>query len=387
MENGEAEPVMIGGMVLDIQATSSLPPHPRTTCPGKVHYVLGGVARNIAECMWKLGAKPFMISAVGVDMAGEMLLEHWRSAELSTAGIRKHQDVSTATVCHILDVEGEVAAGVASLDSIERHLTPQWIQQFKQKLGSAPLMMIDANLSIPALEASCQIAVELNVPVWFEPVSIAKSKRIASIAEYITFSSPNEDELIAMANALSSENFFHPIDKKEYSGYALLQLLKPAISVLLQKGIKIVVLTIGSEGVFLCSKGDPSTLRISQGNSRSSEFSKKLYENMASSCPPNWYSGGKILVQSSNFWVVHFPALPASVVRLTGAGDCLVGGTLASICAGLDLMLSISVGIAAAKAAVESESNVPSQVNLNTITGDARTVHSAATVLSSRSKL
>ena len=34
--DGEAEPVVIGGMVLDIQATSSIPPHPRTTSPGKV---------------------------------------------------------------------------------------------------------------------------------------------------------------------------------------------------------------------------------------------------------------------------------------------------------------------------------------------------------------
>ena len=37
----------------------------------QVHYVLGGVARNVAECVSKLGAKPFMISAVGLDMAGE----------------------------------------------------------------------------------------------------------------------------------------------------------------------------------------------------------------------------------------------------------------------------------------------------------------------------
>lgn len=36
----------------------------------QVHYVLGGVARNVADCMSKLGTKPFMISAVGLDMAG-----------------------------------------------------------------------------------------------------------------------------------------------------------------------------------------------------------------------------------------------------------------------------------------------------------------------------
>lgn len=33
----------------------------------------GGVARNVAECMSKLGAKPYMISALGFDMAGNIL--------------------------------------------------------------------------------------------------------------------------------------------------------------------------------------------------------------------------------------------------------------------------------------------------------------------------
>ena len=37
----------------------------------QVNYVLGGVARNVAECMSKLGAKPYMISALGLDMAGD----------------------------------------------------------------------------------------------------------------------------------------------------------------------------------------------------------------------------------------------------------------------------------------------------------------------------
>ncbi|KAK5836976.1 hypothetical protein PVK06_012782 [Gossypium arboreum] len=36
-KDGEAGavPIVIDGMVLDIQATSSIPPHPRTTCLGQ----------------------------------------------------------------------------------------------------------------------------------------------------------------------------------------------------------------------------------------------------------------------------------------------------------------------------------------------------------------
>ncbi|KAK5836975.1 hypothetical protein PVK06_012781 [Gossypium arboreum] len=383
----EAVPVVIGGMVLDIQATSSIPPHPRTTCPGQIYYVQGGVARNIAECMTKLGAQPFMISALGLDMPGNLLLEHWKSAGLWTEGIRKHKDIKTPTVCHILDVSGEVAAGVASVEAVEMFLTPKWIQQFKHTIRSAPLLMVDANLSPPAIEVSCRLAAESNVPVWFEPVSIAKSERIAPIVKYITFASPNEDELIAMANALSSQNLFCPIERNNCSTDTLFQMLKPAIWLLLEKGVKILVLTIGSDGVLLCTKGESISWRISLEKTQQHGFSRQLFENMTSSYPSNLYSDSKVLERSPNFLAVHFPALPASVVRLTGAGDCLVGGMIASLSTGLDVMQSVAIGIAAAKASVEVDSNVPSQFSLPTITGDARIVYSTAKLLQHQSKL
>ncbi|XVF44928.1 hypothetical protein PTKIN_Ptkin02bG0162300 [Pterospermum kingtungense] len=384
--------------------------------------------------MSKLGAGSFMITALGFDMAGNVLLEHWKSAQLPTEGIRKHQDIKTPTVCHILDVAGEVAAGVASVESVEMFLTPEWIQQFKHKIYSAPILIVDANLSHLALEASCRIAAESNVPVWFEPVSIAKSERIAPVVKYvsvlsfctfilildptcklqlyylehypssflssylsvtnsdvrflqITFASPNEDELIAMANALSSSVKFHPVERNKCSIDSLFQMLKPAIWFLLEKGVKILVVTIGSDGVLLCSRGEPSSWRIGPEKTKRLGFSGQLFDIVASSCPSNWYSDAKVLEKSPYFFAVHFPALPTSVVRLTGAGDCLVGGMLASLCAGLNVMQSVAVGIAAAKASVEVDSNVPSQFNLATIAGDARMVYSAAKVLPNQSKL
>ncbi|CAN0889131.1 Pseudouridine kinase [Linum grandiflorum] len=112
------EAVVIGGMVLDIHAIPSVSPRPRTTTPGKVKYLLGGVGRNIAECMTKLGTRPYMISAVGIDFAGKLLLENWKSAGLPTEGIRKHQDINTAVISNIFDTDGELAAAVASVDAI-----------------------------------------------------------------------------------------------------------------------------------------------------------------------------------------------------------------------------------------------------------------------------
>ncbi|XP_043713688.1 pseudouridine kinase isoform X2 [Telopea speciosissima] len=385
LKHAKSDPVIIGGMVLDIHAYPSIPAIPRTTTPGKVHYVVGGVARNVAECMSKLGTKPFMISAIGPDMAGNLLLEHWESVGLCTEGILKGQGIETPVVCNVFDVNGELAAAVASVEAIEKFLAKEWIHQFTSNIRSAPILMVDANLSLRSLEASCQTA-QSGTPVWFEPVSVAKSKRVASIIEYVTFTSPNEDELIAMANAVSSEDLFSPIQRVDNDGStqsieSFFLLLKPAIWVLLEKGVKLVVVTLGSDGVFLCSKGGAEFTTVDLKNTEPSHFGKQLSEMVTLNCRNQFVNTEKFNKSSSHLSVVHFPALPASVMRLTGAGDCLVGGTLASLSAGLNMMQSMAVGIATAKAAVETRKNVPSEFCLATIADDARRVYSSARVV------
>ncbi|KAL5987073.1 hypothetical protein ACLOJK_041069 [Asimina triloba] len=174
----QSRPVVIGGMVLDIQAKPFTEAKPGTTTPGKVRYIRGGVARNVAECMLRLGVKPFMISIVGLDMAGDLLLKHWKSSGLAVAGnfetgIRKCEGATTPIVSNIFDANGELAAGVASVEAVETFLTPEWIWQFKHHIHSAPVLMIDANMTQCSLEAACQgreeevAAIILPLPVTF----------------------------------------------------------------------------------------------------------------------------------------------------------------------------------------------------------------------------
>ncbi|KAM6557364.1 hypothetical protein CsatB_004383 [Cannabis sativa] len=303
LESEVFEPVIIGGMVLDIHATPSTRASPRTTTLGMINYVLGGVARNVAECMSKLATKPFMISVLGLDMAGNMLLDHWKSAELSTKGILRQDVIKTAVVSNIFDVTGEVAAGVASVEAI------------------------------------------------------------------VTFVSPNEYEIISMANALTGGSEFSFSSFESDNIESLLQRLKPAIRVLLKNGIKFVVVTLGSKGMLLCSNGEP----------RFTSVDHKGYKQDVTACPRKLFSD--CTKSETLLFAIHLPALPASVVRLTGAGDCLVGGTLSSICAGLDVIQSLAVGIAASKTAVEAKANVPNVLDLASIAEDARLVYSAAKVV------
>lgn len=174
-----------------------------------------------------------------------------------------------------------------------------------------------------------------------------------------------------MANALTGANTFQPISRKRHSTESLFQLLKPAILVLLEKGVKVVVVTLGPDGVFVCSNRHLNCMKIDPKRTKSHGSSRKLHNIITTICPWSSFVGVTQPERGSHFFAVHFPSLPASVVRLTGAGDCLVGGTLASLCAGLDFMQSVAVGIAAAKATVEVEINVPPQFSFTTIAGIA----------------
>ncbi|KAL0706176.1 hypothetical protein Bca4012_072602 [Brassica carinata] len=334
--------------------------------------ILRTSSRNVAECIYKLGIRPFMIGALGIGGPANVLLKDWK---LSTEGILRREDITTPIVSLVYDIHGEVSAGVARVDAVvrifsfsasydfivrlqcflwqEKFLTPEWIQRFEPNISSAPVLVIDANLSTLALEASCKLAAEFNVPVWFEPVSVTKSRRIASIAMYVTVVSPNQHELIAMANTLCARNMFKtlkPEDNKLLPEDVFCA-LRPAILVLLESGIKVVIVTLGSNGALLCSKGNPNkALNINRNH-------------------------------GSSLFAMHFPTVPAKVKKLTGAGDCLVGGTVASLSDGLDLFQSLAVGIASAKAAVESGDNVPPEFNLDLLTDDAELVYSGARML------
>lgn len=176
-----------------------------------------------------------------------------------------------------------------------------------------------------------------------------------------------------MANALSSrkEFEFHCESTKgqRQSVESLFQMLKPAICFLLDKGIKLLVVTLGPDGVFLCIREWPRFKSHDLKSSKLDSLGRMSHEFVDESCflKQNCTTiSGQLGFKSYAF---HFPALQASVVSLTGAGDCLVAGILASISSGFDMMRSVAVGIAVAKAAVESETNVPAEFFLHNISG------------------
>lgn len=58
-----------------------------SSTPATVHSSWGGVARNIATNMFRLGAQPRLIAPIGADDFGAMFKRDWATMGLDTSGL------------------------------------------------------------------------------------------------------------------------------------------------------------------------------------------------------------------------------------------------------------------------------------------------------------
>jgi sugar/nucleoside kinase (ribokinase family) len=86
-----------------------------------------GVARNIAECMSRLGSQPLLLSAVGADVAGDGLIHHLESIGMDTQGVKRCKDMRTACYAALFDGSGDLLTAVADMgvmSEVVRKLLP-----------------------------------------------------------------------------------------------------------------------------------------------------------------------------------------------------------------------------------------------------------------------
>ena len=106
--------VVVGGAVLDTKVRTAGPPVLATSNPGAASWTAGGVGRNIAENLARLGTPTLLVAAVGDDPAAETVI-----ARTTAAGVEcRHVVVSshpTGTYAAVLDDGGDLLIAVADM--------------------------------------------------------------------------------------------------------------------------------------------------------------------------------------------------------------------------------------------------------------------------------
>jgi pseudouridine kinase len=168
--------VVIGGANLDIRAVSAEALVAETSNPGRVTLVPGGVARNIAENLARLGVETSLISVVGTDLAGDQLLSETKASGVDVSGVAR-RDAQTGIYCAILEADGNLSVAVNAM-SIMDTLTPDQVSAHKDRLASADYIIADCNLPTETLRWLVDYAANERKRLIIDPVSVPKSERL-----------------------------------------------------------------------------------------------------------------------------------------------------------------------------------------------------------------
>lgn len=198
---GEAAVVVVGGAVMDVKARSGAPLDPATSNPGQVTTHPGGVGRNIAENLARLGTPTHLVAAVGNDSFGEELLAHTRGAGVSLDHVVATTR-PTGTYLAVLDHDGDLSVAVSDMSATDE-LTVADIEPARSLIQHCELLVVDGNIPLDVTSWLCDVAAGSSVPVVIEPVSVIKARRLRpllSATRPILAVTPNIAELAALVD-------------------------------------------------------------------------------------------------------------------------------------------------------------------------------------------
>jgi pseudouridine kinase len=184
--------VVVGGANVDVKARTAAPLVAATSNPGTVVRTPGGVGRNVAENLARLGSRVALVSTVGSDPDGDWLLEETAAAGVDVSPVLRGG--RTGRYVAVLDATGDLAVGVSDMAATDG-LGPEVLDH--DLIRSAALVVVDGNLPATTIDA----VLALGARVVIDPVSVAKARRISSLLSGVrpVFAiTPNEDELAAL---------------------------------------------------------------------------------------------------------------------------------------------------------------------------------------------
>ena len=181
---------VIGGVNMDIAGTPDAELRTGDSNPGRVTLSPGGVGRNIAENLRRLGREVSLITVLGGDAYAEMIREDCRNIGIDLRCSITDPMGRTSTYLCLNERNGDLHAAVADM-AICEELTPEKLEAALPEINRGEFLIADANLPERTLE---WIAERVAVPVAADPVSTAKAARLRPLLHRLTFLKPNLQE-------------------------------------------------------------------------------------------------------------------------------------------------------------------------------------------------
>lgn len=207
-----------------------------TSNPATVTESVGGVARNIAENLGRLGNRVKLLTVLGQDQDAVKIEQH-SSAFIQFDLVEKLANESTGSYSAVLGEDGELVIALANM-SIYDHLLPERIAKYEASLVNAQCIVVDLNCPKETVIYLQKLAIDRGIALAIVPVSSPKMNRMPESLAGVTYFICNRDE----AETYLQKSFNQEMNDEE------------AVKMLLELGAEHVILTLGEQGVIAGDK-------------------------------------------------------------------------------------------------------------------------------------
>ena len=202
---------------------------------GEVSTSAGGVARNVAENLARLGCQTTLISAIGDNDLSSPIMASINIPNLDTSACYFPSQTSSDTYLSLFDHHGELLHAINQMTLIDQ-LTPDYLSRVDDKIHTADLLVADCNLPAESIDWLMQLP---NRPkLYVDGVSSEKIMKLRGNLHRLDGLKCNRKEAAAITG------------KAETAEDADL------MSCLLDHGIRTVILSVGSDGIVFHHEGD-----------------------------------------------------------------------------------------------------------------------------------
>jgi ribokinase len=223
--------LVVGSLNVDLVVRAPRFPGPGETISGEdLQVIPGGKGSNQAVAAARLGANVSMLGRVGVDNFGDFLLENLKSNEVDSALVQR-DDASTGTAIIIVDSNGQnsiVLSAGANGKVSSSDVDAASFSDYK-------LLLLQLEIPIETVFSAAKRAHGSGLRVILNPAPAQQlPDELIALADYLI---PNETELSLLTD----------MDVKDIPS------AEKAARVLLERGVKNVIVTLGSKGALIVS--------------------------------------------------------------------------------------------------------------------------------------
>jgi len=283
---GSKHLLIIGAASIDTKGRAEGTIQSGTSTPGAIRVSVGGVGRNVAENLARLGQRVVLLSAVGADGSGRRLLQQAAECGIDVSHVVVDAGHRTAAYLAVLDDAGNPLMSIDDMSISRDLLTPGLIYRHRALFRDARMVVLDANLAPEALQTIVNLARKYQVPVCADPTTAGLAPRLCPHLPDLTLVTPNAAEAEALCDL--------PVVDRESA--------LTAAQKLVGLGVQIAIVTLGATGLVYATSQE---------------------------------SG-------------HIPALQAELVDLTGAGDALTAAVVFGLLNDFPIDEAVRLGTSAA---------------------------------------